>query len=497
MLVACLGCGTGTPQGPASTHDDGPDTGVATPFAPIDLEAAASSTPSGSAAAEDEGDASTPLSCPGGRPKDWSPQKPTTVPGTLIREAYFGLSGLVVDRAGTATVLFEAAGWDARTANDPPAAGDPQDPSLDVDDTYAYDGTHLGVDRAGTQTLAYFEGSGFYGDQGMEVSDIAITDRPAHGDWSQAPTRVRDRTPVRVDLAVNEGGAAVLVWDEPGRFVGRERLRAVYRPAAAAAWTDLATLPVRDFISFEATIDDAGRALLGYARPYGKTKGVYVMRRSPAGRWGHPHLLSRGNPALPNETGNRLFGITHAGSGAAVVTHGPVDGDFTPTDVVYTTRMNPDGTWEAPVSQPHRLGLNGLQTDAHGRTLLAGWDGRTLWGRWSRPDGTWRKPFVIASHLADRSRYNRWGLWPQLDVNRRGDAIATWVRGRTAPTTWVRFQPAGRGWERPRRIVPAERPTSDLQMLRATLGDCGHAAIAWTSPDRPHRVHIRRATPQP
>ena len=112
--------------------------------------------------------------------------------------------------------------------------------------------------------------------------------------------------------------------------------------------------------------------------------------------------------------------------------------------------MSPAGTWGAPVLQPDGLGARGLAVgvDARGRALLAGWRGADLVGRWSKPDGQWRQPFVLASDIS--LPRDPPGLFPApllsptvvVKVNRRGDAVVGWAaKGRVAQI-WTRYKPA-------------------------------------------------------
>ena len=107
-------------------------------------------------------------------------------------------------------------------------------------------------------------------------------------------------------------------------------------------------------------------------------------------------------------------------------------------------------------------------------------------------DGTWLEPFALAAGLDDRDNYARWGRWPDIAVNRRGDALATWATSRRTPDTWIRYQPAGHDWSRPRRLPTDAAP----QVLRTALGDCGHAAFTWTTTG-PRKLHTMRALPSP
>jgi hypothetical protein len=128
--------------------------------------------------------------------------------------------------------------------------------------------------------------------------------------------------------------------------------------------------------------------------------------------------------------------------------------------------------------------------DAKGRALIAGWKGADLMGRWSRPDGRWRKPFVLT---ADVSKTLKWGLTERVAVNRRGDAVVGWgAKGRIAHV-WARYKPVGQEWTQPVRLTRADKPP---QLFRAAIGECGHVAFAWVTSGDPE-LQVLRASPMP
>jgi hypothetical protein len=476
LLLIAAGCDASGDTGQPDKKGTEPDTAASTPTKSV----AQYELSTGARAGE-------PAPCPPGPARTWTLEALTTVPGDVNRDDNFALTDLVVSRTGTATAAFGDSGWVARTADDPPAPDDPQDPSKGLDETYLWFGTHLALDGADTQTLAYLDSVGFDEDAVTDIFDIVLTDRPPQGSWTTTPAQVDERLVHRVDLAVNASGAAAFLWMEPGTYVGEERLRAMYRAGAGASWTPPERVPVSNVSNWNVTIDDTGRVLLAYDRPFAQREGVYAMRRTAANEWNKPQRLG--------SAAHELLGVAQSAGGAVILVHGPVDGDGISTGLTYTSRMRPDGTWQAPRRQPARLGLNGLAIDARGRTLLAGWDRHTLRGRWSRPDGRWRKPFTIAADIAASvDEPHQWGLTPRLALNRRGDALATWAAGGRTPVVWARTKPAGRAWTPAVRVTPRNDPP---QVFVAAIGDCGHGAFAWTTPGQPSKLQLRRATPTP
>ena len=178
--------------------------------------------------------------------------------------------------------------------------------------------------------------------------------------------------------------------------------------------------------------------------------------------------------------------------GAAVVTYSSF-GDDGPYGRQFTSRMSPKGTWGARVRQPNGLddGRRAVDMDATGRALIAWWHGTDLMGRWSRPDGRWRKPCVLA---ADVSHPRRSEDDTQVVVNRRGDALVVWrAKGREAQL-WARYKRAGHDWMNPVKVTPTDSPPAGY--FGAGLGDGGHAAIAWTT-RHDQQIEVRRLTPTP
>jgi hypothetical protein len=403
--------------------------------------------------------------------------KPTTVAGRISAADYLTSTDIIVARDGTATVAYQGADDLARTADDPPAADDPMDPSGGREETWLASGDHLAVDRNGTQTMVVQEPVRSNSNTFREFYDLIVADRPAGGSWLTTPVTVKDKEITGgLDVAVNASGAAVLVGAQDGRYL------ASYRTAAGAPWSGPERIPVARAYDFDVDIDDAGRIVLAYDRPYAKPPGVYAIRRSRDGRWTSSKQLG-GRDSV-------LFAMALNSDGVAVVSHGPTD-DGTPLGRLFTSRMTADGTWQAPVQQPHSLGLHGVSVDERGRALVGGWARGSLWGRWSGPNGTWGEPFTIA---ADVDETGRWGLDPHVTANGRGDALAAWgtKTGAGDLRVWAGFAAAGRDWTKPQRVTPTNHQPTRFD---AAIGECGQAAFAWTPTGKPRRLHIRRATP--
>jgi hypothetical protein len=176
-----------------------------------------------------------------------------------------------------------------------------------------------------------------------------------------------------------------------------------------------------------------------------------------------------------------------------VVAYTRYDEEGWPNAPQFTSRMSPAGTWGAPVRQPYGLpvpGTQALDTDAKGHTLFAWWDGTDLMVRWSRADGRWRTPCVLAADVSKPRLFGEVGT--QVLVNRRGDALVTWRAKGRVQQLWARYKPAGRAWTQPIRVTPVGRPPRGE--FSAAVGDRGHVAIAWTTRGQ---LHVRRASPTP
>lgn len=435
---------------------------------------------------------------------------------TVSRGVEVGPPDVVVSRTGKATLAWTAApgGFDfyrpqfVRIADDPAARGDPPGPPGPPDPQDPLDAQFnamtlslpespsgsLGIDGSDRQTLLWQQDllTPPGPDQVFtEFYDVVVSDRAPGGGWSTSPV-VGFGYVSGTQLAVNASGAAVVAWqrmtqraNRPGPF----RVFASYRDTAGARWTSPERVPNTEAVQ-QVDIDDAGRVLLMYQGPGRKgDDSVKVVRRSPAGRWGKPWRVG-GPSAYQNQ-------MTLSAGGAAVVAHRQTNRDG--HDVQFTSRMSPAGTWGAPVRQPATFpsGPRTLDMDAEGRALTAWWRGTDLMVRWSRPDGQWREPCVLA---ADVSKPRRSGLTQlvdldtQLVVNRRGDALVVWrVKGRPAQL-WARYMPAGQDWLKAVKVTAVDsRPQAYFD---AAIGDSGHAAVAWTRRNN-HQVQVRRLNPTP
>ena len=378
---------------------------------------------------------------------------------------------------------------DPQDPQDPPGPPDPQDPlDAQVDAAIAPSSLletpngDLGIDGADVQTVMWHQD--LLTPPGpnqvfTEFYDVVISDRTPGGRWSTSPVVVTGWV-WNTQLAVNASGAAVVVWQETRRR--GTHVYASHRDTAGSGWTSPRRVPDAESVG-QVGIDDAGRVLLVYLKDRPRKHGgltVRAIRHTPGGRWGKPQRVGGPNTYQPR---------TALGAGGAAVmaySHIRFDDDGPAREPQFMSRMSSAGTWAAPVRQPDgvTIGPRAIDMDAKGRALIAWWDGRDLMGRWSWPDGRWRKPCVIA---ADVSKPRRSQLDTQVVVNRRGDALVVWRAKGMVGQLWARYKPAGHEWTEPVMVTRADSPPR--AQFGAAIGDGGHVA----SPGR--RAIIARSKP--
>ena len=410
--------------------------------------------------------------------------------GTRRLVAHGDLGDVAVSRTGTAIIAWTASvdSGEVRTMDDPAAPGDPRSPAGPPDPQHrevfnAFGEDVLDIDAGGMQTLLWLSderGQGGGPAPFTEYFDVVLADRSPGGAWSSSPSVVGAGYVWNARLAVNASGAAVVTWHQ---YEGpTSRVYASYRQAAGAEWTRT-ELVAKNSSLWQVGIDDAGRVLLLISRGQNARTRMYTVRRTPDGGWEDPRRLAGGD--LGGE-------LTVGANGSAVVVRGRVSYDAdTHAGSQFTLRMTPSGRWQPRVRQPALTDTvfgRSVDMDAKGRVLLAWWDGADLMVRWSRPDGGWRRPCVLAAGVR-KSR----SIDPdaQLALNRRGDALVVWAANGRVPQLWARYKPSGQGWTKPVKVTRMSSPPGSYA---AELGAGGHAAITWT-PRNGREVHIVRTSP--
>jgi hypothetical protein len=312
-----------------------------------------------------------------------------------------------------------------------------------------------------------------------EYYDLVVSDRAVGGEWSGLPPVLGTGFVGNAELEVNASGAAVVAWDQ---FIRRNsHVFVSYRPSAGADWTPRERI-LRAESMLDVGIDDAGRVLLLVQdRERGSDGDVKAIRRATDGHWSKSRRLPGPNVGEPQ--------IAVGPSGAAVVTYSRYDEERWPDGRQFTSWMSPSGQWSPAEPQPYGLhvpGAEALGMDGRGRTLFASWYGRDLMVRWSRSDGRWREPCVLAADVRKPRVFGE--VATQVLVNRRGDALVSWRAKGRVQQVWTRYKPVGQAWTPPIRVTPAG---SKLRQFVSDLNDDGHAAIAWTTRGQ---LHVRRAS---
>jgi hypothetical protein len=421
----------------------------------------------------------------------WKLHEVTTISRSLESQGW--VADLVVDRAGTATMAWAA--WSqraddplvTRTSDDPPAAGDPQDPpdppegQDPLDAQFSASPWSLGIDALGRISMLWLQDLVTPAPESSwtEYYDLVVSDRGPGGGWSASPPVLGTGFVGNAELEVNASGAAVVAWDQ---FSRNSHVFVSYRPSAGADWTPRERIPRAQWM-LDVGIDDRGRALLLIHDPRQSGDGdVKAIVRNPDGHWSKPKRIAGPNSGWAE--------MVVGPSGAAVVAYNLHDEDRWPDGRLFTSRMSPSGQWSPSRPQPYGLHVPGaepLGMDGKGRTLLASWEGRDLMVRWSRGDGRWRRPCVLA---ADVRRPRIFGeVATQVLVNRRGDALVAWRAKGRVQQVWARYKPVGEAWTPPIRVTPAG---SKMRNFVSGLSDSGHAAIAWTTRGQ---LHVRKGSP--
>ena len=425
-----------------------------------------------------------PATCPSEPLRSWAVGEIAT----RRLAARVALGDVAVGRTGRATIApsIDVDWGEIRTMDDPPAPDDPQSPAGPPDPQRRESWGSLGEDAAGVQTLLWLSderGPSASGIPFTEYFDVVVADRSPGGAWSTSPSVLGAGYIHNAELAVNASGAAVVTWHQ---FEGSGPVvYAAYREAAGAEWTRTELVAKEAYLE-DVGIDDAGRVLLLVSRGHNERSRSYAVRRTPTGGWESPKRLAGGWLSSALAVG---------ANGSALVVRSKVSNAVDrPRGSQFTLRMTPSGRWRPPVQQPALTDTvmgRPVGMDAKGRVLLAWWDGTDLMVRWSRSNGAWRRPCVVAAGV---TRSRRTYADAEVAVNRRGDALVVWAATGRVPQLWARYKPSGQGWTRPVRVTRKSSPPN-LYSYAADLGAGGHAAIAWTSRNGGREVHIVRASP--
>ena len=336
----------------------------------------------------------------------------------------------------------------------------------------------LAVAGDGTTLLATVLGSGL-------EREIGVAERPPGGAWG-APT-ILDTGPIQGFqvaplLAVNDAGAAVVVWRDSTAGYG-----ASVRPAAGQPWGEPETIATTASEDGRAAIAANGDIIVAWSRevqlPAPGDDSVRVVRRPAGGDWSGPDgVIVENRDYAPGTF--RVYDVAFTAGGTPSILYG----DTREQDVAFEQRnqqggwVNENAPFDLPDSQVGPLDSEGrLEPFADGR-LLAVWiefgayDGGTRRVRHGiRPaaGGTWQ-PFANAAIWSDDVLTVPTDL--EVGVTDAGEAIAAWY----APTAagarvMVARMSAGAEWS-------DAVPFAGGLVPFAAAADGGAMAAFWSAP---------------
>lgn len=393
---------------------------------------------------------------------------------TLARLAPVSRPDVVVDAAGTTTVVWSASG--TVTATRRPAGGR-WGPHLTIGHGVS---PEAGVDAHGTVTVAWTRQRAGFGPQ------VMATRRTVHGAWRtpvamSAPVRSQGSTAHGAflrDLAVGRSGAVVVSWLWGAEDSGAARVQARYRPAGAG-WGRIATLSQVEANSPVCAVDAAGRAVVVYV-----VNGTAYAVRRPAGRWTAPRVIGR--HVEPPQ-----LAVGDAGDVVVVWSALLLDlGVFRPQAVTRPV----GGPWSAPVTLDSAGPTEPVVGTGPGGTSTAAWarpDGSVVAARHART-GTWSAPRVVAppgDRVVPQSPYL------QVSVGRSGAVLLSWTRQRgDASTVGAAYRPAGHAWLAPHRVSPTTLRSS---AARGVVRSGDRSVLVWRgwSPTGVGHLQLRRLHP--
>jgi hypothetical protein len=268
------------------------------------------------------------------------------------------------------------------------------------------------------------------------------------------------------DLAMDRLGNAVAVWH---RSTGRDSVVQAAVLPAGGNWSAPQDLSAAGDVAFGADVAvEAGRVTAVWTVVRERRSIVESSSRTIAGSWEPAETIS-----APGENSYAPMVAMDDGGGAVAAWQWS-DGGFL---VVQASLRTSAGDWSVPeaLSGPGRHATRPvIAMDANGNALVG----------WVRYNGSWFAAQVArrnagaswapAHNLSERGG-NSGGL--DLAMNRRGDAVVTWVQTHltTIGNLWSSFLPAGAGgWTR----VPITQAWRGLQG-RIALDEAGNATTVF------------------
>jgi hypothetical protein len=311
---------------------------------------------------------------------------------------------------------------------------------------------------------------------------LAVTGSAGASPTWQAGVRISpSERALSPDLALNPGGAAVVVWDheqgadcptQPASLSCTHIVEAAARPAGAAAWQapievarpGIGALP-------HAAIDPAGDIAIVWVHDIGQDRVLQATIR-PAGAltWPNANDLS----GSPLQIKSHEVALDAHGNAAAVW----AQRDSTTFYVVGDLRPAAGGVWLAPVA------LSSLSADATSGPVLASVPGGDLLVGWI-DSGALRVAHGNAStgiwDVALTPAGGGVGTDTDVDValNGAGDAVAAWSWRRAAGGANIvqaAFRPAGGNWT---AVTDLGTSGAGRSRVQARVNDAGSVAVVW------------------
>ena len=268
------------------------------------------------------------------------------------------------------------------------------------------------------------------------------------------------------EVAMDRLGNAVAVWH---RSTGHDSVvQAAVRPAGGT-WSAPQNLSAADDVAFNADVAlEAGRLTAVWTVLRERRSIVQTSSRTIAGAWAPAETVS-----APGENSYAPV-VAMDDRGGAVASWQSSDGGFL---VVQAALRTSAGDWSIPEA------LSGRGRHATRPVIAMDGNGNALVG-WVRYNGAWfaaqvarrnaGEAWATPQNLSDRGG-NAGGL--DLAMNRRGDAVVTWVQGNLTAigNLWSSFRPAGaERWSR----APVTSAWRALQ-ARIALDEAGDATAVW------------------
>jgi hypothetical protein len=268
------------------------------------------------------------------------------------------------------------------------------------------------------------------------------------------------------EVAMDRLGNVVAIWH---RSTGRDSVvQAAIRPAGGT-WSAPQNLSASGDVAFNADVAlEAGRVTAVWTVLRERRLIVQSSSRTIAGSWESAETIS-----APGDNSYAPV-VAMDDRGGVVASWQSSDGGFL---VVQAALRTSAGDWSVP--EP----LSGRGRHATRPVVAMDANGNALVG-WVRYNGSW-----FAAQVARRNGGEAWSP-PQnlserggnavgldLAMNRRGDAVVTWVQGQltTLGNLWSSFRPAGaERWSR----IPVTYGWRGLQ-TRIALDEAGNATAVW------------------